>query len=266
MIKILPSLVNKHPFRALRVELLEDRRLLAAVSWINPAGGAWEVGSNWSNGTGPGSADDAVINVAGISVTHSSGSHSVKSLTSNDAFILSGGVLIVTGNLQEQNGNSFTNTNSFTLAGGTLASATVVAGTTITTLSGTLDGVTVNGNLDMTQQQTATLTILDGLVLNGTLSVGNATGSNSGLVTFGNGITANQSLSGSGTVLFYFGGRNSLINNDGSGGVLTIGSSVLIHGQSAAIYNTSSNVAIVNRGTISEDAFGFFYRPPRYVR
>src|SRR5207253_2642117 len=100
-------------------------------------------------------------------------------------------------------------------------------------------------------QQTATLTVLDGLVLNGTLSVGNPDGSTSGLVTFGNGATANQSLSGSGTVVFGVHSFNSLINNDGSGGVLTIGSSVLVHGSAGAIYNNSATGAIINRGTIS---------------
>ena len=39
--------------RKLRIEALETRSLLSAVTWINPNGGCWDVGSNWSNGQGP---------------------------------------------------------------------------------------------------------------------------------------------------------------------------------------------------------------------
>ena len=57
----------------------------------------------------PGSLDDAVINVAAaITVTHSTGTHTVQSLTINEPFTLSGGTLIVTGNLIQQNGTTFT--------------------------------------------------------------------------------------------------------------------------------------------------------------
>src|SRR5262245_55650251 len=99
-----------------RLELLEDRTLLSTVSWVGGSGD-WATGSNWSNGVGPGTNDDAVIDVAGITVTHSSGSHTVKSLTASDAVILSGGTLSVTGTLSDS--------SALTLTGGTLANATV---------------------------------------------------------------------------------------------------------------------------------------------
>ncbi|MDH4044221.1 MAG: Ig-like domain-containing protein, partial [Gemmatimonadota bacterium] len=35
------------------------------VAWINPAGGSWNVGANWSTGTVPSPADTAVIDLAG---------------------------------------------------------------------------------------------------------------------------------------------------------------------------------------------------------
>ena len=159
--------------RALHIEFLEDRCLLAVVSWIDPAGGAWEVGSNWSNGTGPGPADDALIDIPGITVVHSTGSDTVQSLTSNDAFTLSGGTLTVTGNVQEQNGNPFT------LAGGTLAGATVASGTTLTGTSsgGTLNNVTLAGTLDVGN---GVVTVTDNLTLaSGAVSLDQA-----GLLTF----------------------------------------------------------------------------------
>src|SRR5262245_7250009 len=105
---------HKRRWSRLILEPLEDRVLLSVVRWVGGSGD-WNVGTNWSNGTGPGADDDAVIDVAGVSVTHSSDSHIVRSLTINDPFTLSGGTLTVTGNLLAQNGNAFT------LGGGTLA-------------------------------------------------------------------------------------------------------------------------------------------------
>ena len=52
---------------------LEDRTLPAVVMWTNPAGGDWDTPGNWSTGAVPGAADDAVIAVSGITVTHSAG-------------------------------------------------------------------------------------------------------------------------------------------------------------------------------------------------
>src|SRR4051794_7577918 len=126
----------------LQAERLEDRLMLARITWIGGSGD-WDSGINWSNGTGPGPADDAVIDVAGVAVTHSTGSHTVQSLTMNDPFTLAGGTLIVTGNLVEQN------TNTFTMTGGTLRSATVVGegGAVLAAAGGTLDGVTLGGTI-----------------------------------------------------------------------------------------------------------------------
>src|SRR5437870_817797 len=64
----------------LQLEQLEDRTLLAPVSWLGGSGD-WNNGANWSNGVGPGPDDDTTIDVPGITVTHSTGSHTVKSLT-----------------------------------------------------------------------------------------------------------------------------------------------------------------------------------------
>ncbi|MBK8848306.1 MAG: hypothetical protein IPO27_17915 [Bacteroidetes bacterium] len=37
----------------------------ANVNWTNASGGSWSVGANWSNGSGPGAGDTAVITLAG---------------------------------------------------------------------------------------------------------------------------------------------------------------------------------------------------------
>ncbi len=68
-------------------EHLEDRRLLATISWINTDSGSWSNPANWSSGVLPGPADDVVIDVpASITITHSSGSDTIQSLTGNPLF------------------------------------------------------------------------------------------------------------------------------------------------------------------------------------
>ncbi|HND55065.1 MAG TPA: hypothetical protein PLV92_21775, partial [Pirellulaceae bacterium] len=103
----------------LSLEPLEDRRLLAVVKWINAAGGAWNVGANWDTGAVPTAADDVTIDVANanVTITHSAGADTVRSLTTNETVALSGGTLTVTTTLD--------GAGSLTLSGGTLASATV---------------------------------------------------------------------------------------------------------------------------------------------
>src|SRR5262245_20907545 len=149
------------------MEQLEDRILLAPVTWIGGSGD-WNDGANWSNGVGPGQDDDATIDVAGITVTHSTGSHTVKSLTINDPLTLSGGTLTVAETLEAQSGNAIS------LAGGTLANATITAGTAIlaTTTRGFLSGVTLGGTLDVTANAAA-VTVRDGLTLDdGLIKIG----------------------------------------------------------------------------------------------
>ncbi len=87
-------------------------------------------------------------------------------------FVLSGGSLTVS--------NAFISSNTFTLSGGTLRTAqvTMTDGAVLIVSSGTLDGVTVNGVLDMGNSiNAATLTVTNGLTLNGTALVGNPTNS-----------------------------------------------------------------------------------------
>ena len=126
------------------MELLEDRRLLATVTWVGAAGGAWNVGSNWSGGNLPGASDDVVIDIAGANpITHSGGSDTIHSLTSQETLVLSGGTLKVTGTIQGGGG--------ITLSGGTLDTATVQQLITATTSGGILSGVTLKGDAAQTE-------------------------------------------------------------------------------------------------------------------
>ena len=82
----------------LAVESLEDRRVLAAVSWDGGGDGInWSDGLNWSTNALPTSADDVTISVPGtITVTHASGNDTIRSLTSAENLSITGGNLTVT--------------------------------------------------------------------------------------------------------------------------------------------------------------------------
>ncbi len=96
----------------------------------------------------PGSQDEAVIDVASaITVTHSTGTHTVQSLTIYEPFTLYGGTLIVTDNLIQQNGTTFTITGG-RLRGGSLVTS---GGAVLNVLAGTLDGVTLGTTVSGTR-------------------------------------------------------------------------------------------------------------------
>src|SRR5262245_10794344 len=88
---------RRRPSACLRpgMERLEDRMVLSTIRFINPAGGCWHDPSNREGGRVPGQDDDAVIDIANITVTHSAaGNDRVRSVTNNGAtIILSGGEL-----------------------------------------------------------------------------------------------------------------------------------------------------------------------------
>lgn len=65
-------------------------------TWIFPGNGFWDIATNWSDDLLPGIGDDVVIYVHGnITVTHRTGTTNIKSLTSQEAFVLSGGTLSI---------------------------------------------------------------------------------------------------------------------------------------------------------------------------
>jgi RHS repeat-associated protein len=113
----------------LDVEPLELRQLLSTVNWINPGGGSWDVGSNWSTGTVPGPNDDVVINVNGASPTVTIGSNveAIQSIAAADPLSISGGGLTVTADSTISGGLTMTG-GSLTATGSGVSLA--VTGTT----------------------------------------------------------------------------------------------------------------------------------------
>jgi hypothetical protein len=78
-------------------ERLEDRLLLAPVSWNSDSSGFGDDAANWSTGVVPGPADDVTIDrgAANPTITIRSGGQSVNSVESAEAIARSGGSLTV---------------------------------------------------------------------------------------------------------------------------------------------------------------------------
>src|SRR6185369_8805898 len=119
--------------------------------------------------------------------------------------------------------------------GGTLRNTvlTTSGGAQLIFGSGTLDGVTVNGDLDVGRASNgAQLWVLNDLVLNGTLYVGNPTNGWYGQVAF----VGTQTLDGNGgMVVFGNSGPCNALRLDTAGMNLTIGPGITVRGQAGQI-------------------------------
>jgi hypothetical protein len=252
------QLVNR---RVPRLEGLEDRVVPAINTWIG-GNADWSIAANWSQGQPPVAGD--VVQIAnGATVTHSvnstAGGDAVGSLTisGGSTLVLSGGTITDSSSLDASAAGSH-----FTLSGGTLSGATVLAGTTITCTNsgGTLDGVTLDGILDLANTYGVRATVTGGLTLvaGSVVQIGGNNGTY-GTLSFDGG---SQTLGGSGSVLF---GSSNVYNflqaGPSAGSALTIGSGVVVHGQSGSIgysnyYGGAANVSFINLGTVNADVAG----------
>ncbi len=92
-----------------RIEPLEQRLFLSAVSWIGAGGGSWTTASNWSSGAVPNSTSDVVINQPGNIQVTLAGSASVDSISiTGDTLIASSGTLSAVANSSVNAGGSLT--------------------------------------------------------------------------------------------------------------------------------------------------------------
>jgi hypothetical protein len=165
-----------------RVERVEDRTLLSAVSWIG-GNGDWDTGSNWSTGQVPGANDDVTINVPSIAVTHSVGNNDlVHTVTSSDPISFSSGSLTI--------GGASTINAAFSLSGGTLygPGALNLNGLFSWTGGQFYGNQTVNANAGVAVSGTS------GVTLNGTRfnNAGTFTWTGTGNIQFSNGVTFNN--------------------------------------------------------------------------
>ena len=191
-------------FRAFRPrwEAMEDRTLMATMLWANPAGGDWDVIGNWVNSANssdhhvPTSADDAQINVAGITVTHTANTtDSVDSVSvaSGSTLAVSNGTLSIvaasasspsdSGSIAVSAGATLSLGGAFTLNSGSKVSVTnstlnLGSSSNAWTDGGTITatGSTVNLGGDFTLSALGSFTRSGGTVnLTGTLNDTSAT-------------------------------------------------------------------------------------------
>jgi hypothetical protein len=198
--------------------------------------------------------DDVTIDVPGsnptIVLNSATGNRGVHSLASSEEISFGGGVLQIA-------------TTAFfsvspVLAGGTIQGGTVMesggAELVLTGWGGTLDGVTVNGPLDLTGGS-AIAEVVNGLTLNGTATLGY----DARLYFDGT-----QTLGGTGTVVFQnlASSEPALISN-ANNMTLTIGPGITVRGGSNPGYagqigynqgwGGGSNCSLVLQGTINAD-------------
>jgi hypothetical protein len=221
--------------------------LKQGVAWIGAASGVWHGPTNWSNGQVPGPASDVFIGAApGVTVTISQGSNVVNNLVITSPLRLTGGSLRVP--------NGISASSPVQLSGGTLsrtALESVGGNAVLLGTNGTLDRVTLNGNLEVLN---GTLNVVGGLVLNGVARVGHPSSGSVGSLNF----LGSQALSGSGSVLFGNNGCNTLRLTQG-GTALT--NRVFIHGHSGQLPYSScaggpQNVTLINEAPIAADLNG----------
>jgi hypothetical protein len=156
------------------------------VNWVGGSGD-WGTAENWLDirtGTNhvPTAADDAVINVPGVTVTHSAGTDAVRSLLSRDPFVLSGGTLDL--------GAASTVNDSFTLSAPSGSTTLRGAGDLTVTGSFTWTGGTMTGaghtvaRGGLAMSTSSNLTRLDGRTLD---NFGTAVWTGSSALPFANG-------------------------------------------------------------------------------
>ncbi len=142
--------------RRMQLEPLEQRLMLATVSWNTDGDGFWDVATNWQDDMGvqrvPGSDDDVVIDrgAANPVITLRSGAQSVKGLQAHEGLSITGGSLTIAVDSEIS--------AAFTLSTGTLTAngqLTLAGASTWTT-------GTVNGNV----RNEGTLTINSSFTVN----------------------------------------------------------------------------------------------------
>ena len=234
--------------------------------WINPAGGLWSVGSNWSTGAPPTSEQSAVIDltgtytvtldvnttVNGLTLGGSSGVQSLTTSGSRTLTLLSSGNVLGTGRL-------------------TLGNSTITGSGTLTIAAGGALNLTGSSTVNAPLTNAGTISVFNSSVLNGgvttvagsmmrvvsvgfggaTLSVG-AGFTNNGVIELTGTATNGVTLSVNGTLLNAAGGTISIL--PGVGGARTIVAEIDNRGTfsvAAALSLTRPSSGYANSGVIT---------------
>ncbi len=202
--------------------------------------GNMNLGGTWSNNTGTITVNGGALNLGGAFTTSGVGTFNYTAGTVNLT-----GTLTNTGSTL----NLGSNTGVWTLTGSILGGVVAAGSGTWLRASGAncvLDGVTLDAN--MASLSGSTLTVKNGLALNGTLTLPNSSAAT--LVDF----QGTQSLTGTGQI--YLRNTSNVVYAMGidssTPATLTVGSGITIHG-TGSIGGYYTNDIFVNGGTILAD-------------
>ena len=191
-------------------------------------------------------------NTGSVSVASGSTLDLDGSFTQAGTFSNTGGTVNLMGTIASGGLSLNSATGSWILAGGTIDGGTITTsnGTELigSSSTNTLNGVTLNGTLDLTQVLDASATIEGGMTLNGTINVGSTSGTTYGKLNFSG---ASQTISGTGTIDFGNGGG---FNGMNIANTVTLG--VVVEGIQVTIQEIGSGSTFINTGTIEANANG----------
>ena len=225
-------------------------RILAS-NWSNAGtiratGGQIGLNNTWTT-TGLIAADSGIINLNG-NFTQGTGA----------SFTAGAGTFRISGTFDNTGTTFALDAPAGTLelrTGGTIQGGTVALSGGVVLVAAesnaNLNGVTLEGDLDLTTLNYTYLNVYGGLTLEGTIFLGAADGSTYGRLFTRGAVT----LGGTGDVLFG-GSTNNQIDNqyDSGSGTLTLGPDLTVHGQNGTV--GSSSYPMINQGTIDADTSG----------
>jgi hypothetical protein len=220
-------------------------------------GGTFAANNNWDS-TG-------AINVSGGTLTMSG------DITNSGTWNRTGGTVNLQGVL-DNTGNTLTlnaSTGSWNLTGGTIlggAVATADGSSLLISSTGTLDGVTLNTDVNIPSLKT--LTIKNGLTLNGTITLNSTTSANGELTLLK--FNGTQTLSGTGSIVLDDSYNNNTIyamDSSAATSTLTIESGITIRGRGILTSDVNSGGAdkVINYGSFIADVPGQILRSHGYI-
>jgi hypothetical protein len=214
-------------------------------------GVSWSDQNNWTRNTLPGADDTVTIDAPGdLTVVHQAGDDTVRRLTLDDKLLLSGGSLTTVEGLTVNLTLTLAGDSNDTVLRGTVTGSGSIV---VSEDSGaTLDGVTLDV-VPLTDR--GQLRVINGLTLQGsTITLLGDTPGTDRLLEF----VGAQTLVGSGEVIFSGNASRNLVL--ATGGALTIGSGVSVHGGSGIVGQDASAVGadaeLLVEGRISADSSG----------
>ncbi len=221
-----------------------------AIRWVKPNDGSWANIQNWEIFSPPGVGQKAVIDVpdAEITVTHDDTvpfDGPIGDLLCNERLRLEFDTLSV--------GGLFQMNNTLEMACGQLVNSTINLGPGAlinmarAACRSRLDGVTINGNMDLINSG---VRILNGLTINGDVRLAGGTGSTAVGMSFQGAV---KFLDGNGTVAFLNNPSSSSIRQV-DGGSLRIASGITIRGAEGRI--GTADAPLVHDGVIHSDTSG----------